>query len=105
MLKIQFNPEKDSLKSQHVFIKGDFYRNVVSSFQEEDWKHIQLQKQKLLGGCCLVKSLVVIPQQYNNCSITCLQIAEMYLDTSSGSHCKKRFIMPLNKARRFGEYN
>lgn len=63
MLKIQFIPKKASVKSQHVFIKANFYRTMVSGFQEEDWKHNQLQKQKLLRERFLVTSLVVIPQQ------------------------------------------
>lgn len=60
----------------------------------------------MLGERCLVKSLVVIPQQYNIIAalLVCKSV-EMFLDTSSGSHCKERFIMPLNKARRFGKYN
>lgn len=63
MLKIQFIPKKAPVKSQHVFIKANFYRNMVSGLQKEDWKRIQLQKQKLLGEHFLVTRLVVIPQQ------------------------------------------
>lgn len=99
MLKMQFIPKKASVKSQHTF-----YRNIFSGFQEEDWKHIQLQKQKVFGEHCLVKNLAVIPQLYNAVLLVCRSV-EMFLDTSSGSHCKKRFIMQLNKARRFGKYN
>lgn len=93
--------KKASVKSQHTF-----YRKMFSGFQEEDWKHIQLQKQKFLGEHYLVKSLVVIPQLYDTIAVLLVcRSVEMFLDTSSGSHCKKRFIMPLNKARRFGKYN
>lgn len=82
-LKIQFNPEKASVKSQHVFLKADFCRNMVSGFQEEDWKHIQVQEQKLLGERCLVKSLVVIPQQQNIIAVLLVcKSVEMYPDAT-----------------------
>lgn len=79
---------------------------MVSGFQEEDWKNTQLQKQKLLGEGCFVKSPVVIPQQYDLIAVLLVcKSVEVFLNTSSGSHCKERFIMPLNKAKRFGKDN
>lgn len=62
--KIEFLLKNACEKSLQIFIKANFYRNMVSGFQEEAWKNTQLQKQKFLGEGSLIKSPVVIPQQY-----------------------------------------